>query len=146
YSGTVYGAGILALGGPGHGTGIKASGATRVIGGSYLNSPYQWGVGVWGTGYNYSSDDNATAIGVYGYGVSYGNSQGSWGGYFDGDVGGYDFIPISDAKAKKNVRPLGNTLDKVMQIVPRAYEMDEAFTRQKKESGESIGLIAQELE
>jgi len=86
----------------------------------------------------------ANAIGVYGQAYAYNGT--AWAGYFDGNVGAWDFITTSDLSAKTNVRPLTPTLDKVLRLSPKTYQLSASYTGQKKDSPETIGLIAQELE
>jgi hypothetical protein len=89
--------------------------------------------------------DNATnAYAVFG-------SSPGYAGYFDGNVaitGTCSPCTISDEKTKKNVRDLEGSLDKVMALRPKSYEMraDEFAGKANLGEGRQYGLIAQELE
>lgn len=51
------------------------------------------------------------------------------------------YFNLSDARYKKDIKPLGNTIDKINSITPRSY----FFKSEDEESKRSIGFIAQEL-
>ncbi|MEM1000813.1 MAG: tail fiber domain-containing protein [Bacteroidota bacterium] len=65
-------------------------------------------------------------------------NQSSRGG-FDAVSGTYS--AISDRRLKKNIKPLDNVTDKIMQLRPTTY----LFKTQKDNEARNYGLIAQEL-
>jgi hypothetical protein len=84
-------------------------------------------------------------IGVYAQAYDY----GSYAGYFDGDVmvTGYLDNP-SDARFKKNVRPLAGGLEKILLLRPKSYEMKRQEYRDSLTlpAGNRMGLVAQDVE
>lgn len=65
--------------------------------------------------------------------------NGTVKGVIDGSTGVYSVF--SDRRLKKNIEPLGNTLDKVMALKPSKYH----FKTEGNSGSKHFGLIAQEL-
>lgn len=65
----------------------------------------------------------------------------------DLDVGGNGVFNTSDRKFKDNIKPISESMDKIMQLKPSTYTFRrEAFPDMNLPQGEHMGLIAQELE
>ncbi len=120
------------------------------------------GVGVHGKGpygvYGRSDDGGYEAIGVIGEAVGgfynigvYGNAwygYENWAGYFEGSVIAHEYLTFSDERAKRNIAPMASSLDRVMRVRPRTYEMSPAFSARGKSPATHprFGVVAQELE
>jgi hypothetical protein len=67
--------------------------------------------------------------------------------YNDVAMGGFDntngnYTPVSDFRLKKNIQPMNNMLNIVMQLQPKTYQMKN----ENNSNSISYGLIAQEVE
>lgn len=72
-----------------------------------------------------------------------GKLNGLW--RFNGSV--ICVAPCSDSAAKKNIKPLSNSLDKILSLNGVSFDWNEAIVpRKAKTEGKQIGLIAQEVE
>lgn len=98
-----------------------------------------------------TNSSGAIGYGVYGWvdaksGGSTGN--GSYAGYFSGDVFAVGSYYGSDAKLKENIRPLENSLDVINKLHPKTYtfKQGEEFLGLNFREGTQYGLIAQDLE
>jgi len=86
---------------------------------------------------------------MYNYGI-YGEASGNFAqaGFFNGDVwrtGNDNFS--SDRKLKSDIKPLVNSLTKIMKLKPSTYMFKtEEFKEMHLPKGPQMGLIAQELE
>jgi hypothetical protein len=69
--------------------------------------------------------------------LRYINNVKTYFSYVDGSL-----HPVSDARIKTNVQPLGNVLEKLMQLQPVSYMKKNAAQGQKR----SIGFIAQQVQ
>lgn len=116
--------------------------------------------GAGGTAYGTSgvATGGTAAYGAYGnasgaslnYGV-YGTVSGSgtkYGVYSNGNFGGTgSYLYTSDRKLKKNIKPLNNVLDKLMQLKPALYDFRIGeFGNMNLAEGKHFGFIAQELQ
>lgn len=114
----------------------------HVIGGSAVNNANSYGLRIevpaghsaagfyWDFGIDNESGDEDLIF----------HSKNGCEAYFDDDDGAFGHS--SDMRLKKNIEPMGNVLDKVMQLKPSTYHMkSEADTDQKK-----IGFIAQDVQ
>lgn len=98
--------------------------------------------GVWGE----AEATSGTTYGLYGWG--HGGST-NWSGYFNGAAfcsSGY-WTP-SDQQFKENITPLNNSLDIINNLNPKKYtfKQSDEFLGMTFPTGDSYGLIAQELE
>ncbi len=115
--------------------------------------------GAGGTAYGTSgvATGGTAAYGAYGkasggslnYGV-YGTVSGSgtkYGVYCNGNFGGTGTnLYTSDKKLKKNIKPLNNVLDKLMQLKPAYYDFRVGeFGAMNLAEGKHFGFIAQEV-
>jgi hypothetical protein len=99
------------------------------------------GWGVWGT------SNSSDGIGIRGSVPTTGSWLG-YGGYFAGGIGYVNGLyNLSDARAKKNVAPLENALDKVRQLRGVTYQYDNANVGQFTggDTRTYTGFIAQEV-
>jgi hypothetical protein len=97
-------------------------------------------IGVFGDGSAGFANGNTRAI----YGIA---PSGDWAGFFNGDVfrSGTDNF-TSDKRLKKDIQPMTNMLDIVMQLKPSSYEYNkEASKTLMLPKGKQVGFIAQEL-
>ncbi|MCC6286799.1 MAG: tail fiber domain-containing protein [Chitinophagaceae bacterium] len=54
---------------------------------------------------------------------------------------------LSDAKIKKNIEPIDNSLQRIMQLEPKKYEYNVSdFKHLKLQAGSQYGFIAEELQ
>lgn len=127
----------------------NVSGTFNAVGGATSNTA---GVGLYGvhlsaTGQGLASwgiSNSSDAIGVRGQVPTTGTWLG-YGGYFSGGLGYVNGLyNLSDSRAKKNVQPLSNSLDKLLQLKGYTYQYNEAsgLSDDKKTY---IGFIAQEV-
>jgi hypothetical protein len=126
-----------------NGPGVTGHGSLGVLGVGMAGAGSD-GIGVYALGVG-----GSTAYGIIATGQSGGSE--SWAGWFDGNVaitGTCSPCVISDARTKKNIRPLRGSLKKVLAMEARSYEMrnNEYTTTMKLSEGPQNGLIAQELE
>ncbi|OFY08521.1 MAG: hypothetical protein A2W93_01170 [Bacteroidetes bacterium GWF2_43_63] len=89
--------------------------------------------------------NNGAGYGVYGSS----NSNSGWGGYFIGDI--YvdaSVFTASDERWKKEIKPIENALDAVMQLEPKSYKWraDEFPGKHFDPEKTSFGFVAQDLE
>ena len=98
------------------------------------------GHGVEGTGVEGWSD---FWTGVYGH-----TDEGSWAGYFDGDVYTTGTYQSSDEKLKQNIKDLPAAMDIIKQLHPKTYQFkaDGNYKSMKLPQGMHYGLIAQDVE
>ncbi len=94
------------------------------------------GIGVTGT-----STDN---YGVFG---STGNTN-SYAGYFSGNVYSTGAFQTSDARLKKNIKPLENGMDIINRLEPKSYEFknEAGYAGLHLPKGNHFGLLAQDVE
>jgi hypothetical protein len=114
------------------------------------NRDYGYCIGVWGTAYasrtSIGGRFDAVSSAVQNIGV-YSTAAG-WAGYFVGNVyrSGTDNF-TSDRKLKQDIKPLSNSLDKLMKLKPSTYTFKtEEYNMMHLPEGKQMGLIAQELE
>lgn len=67
--------------------------------------------------------------------------------YNDASMGAFDntngnYVPVSDMRLKKNIQPMNNMLDIVMELQPKTYQMKN----ENNPNNISYGLIAQDVE
>lgn len=95
------------------------------------------GAGVRGISFN-------SSVGVSGQEISY----VGWGVRADGDVGTTgNYFLISDGRVKKDILPIGNALNKVMELKGVSYNYDtEKFKKFTLNPRHQLGFIAQDLE
>jgi hypothetical protein len=69
-------------------------------------------------------------------------------GVFDGTVYGTAFVTTSDARLKDNIKPMQNSMEKLMQLAPKTYTYitDDKVKQMNLPEGEQYGLLAQDLE
>jgi hypothetical protein len=113
-------------------------------------------LGVYGTGfdgefYNYGvyGDARNGQITVGVYGKASGGSSNNYAVYASGDLAYTgSLINASDAKLKENILPLTGSLNKLMQLKPKAFNFtsDDQYAHMNLPTGEHYGLIAQEVE
>lgn len=60
-------------------------------------------------------------------------------GAFDNTNGNY--VPVSDMRLKKNIQPIGDMLNLIMELQPKTYQMNN-----NNSNALTYGLIAQEVE
>jgi hypothetical protein len=87
--------------------------------------------------------------GNYNYGIhASASGVNTIAGYFSGNVYVTGTVTQgSDLALKKNVKPLGQTLGKVMSLKPKSYEMNqEGHKSMNLAPGTKFGLIAQEVQ
>lgn len=90
---------------------------------------------------------DTNAVGSLNIGV-YGEADGAemnWAGYFVGDVFASEQYLISDRRMKKNIRPLKDGLETIMQLEGHSYEFKEGNPFHQS-SGTHYGFVAQEVE
>ena len=153
-----YGTGVVGQGGW---MGVNGVATTAGNGGRYGGYFQAFGgigsnIGVYGTSQAQGST-TATTFGVYGtasYGPTaigvYGSASGSptnWGVYSNGNIGYVgQVLNASDVRLKKNVTPLSNSLEGVMNLKPKKYEYrSEEFPKMGLAKGERFGLLAQDV-
>lgn len=101
-----------------------------------------------GGGAPYPGTCCGTNVGVWGTTGGY-CSNNSWAGFFDGDVGYTgSLIHVSDKKLKKDIKPMGNMMEKIMLLKPSTFTFkeDAEYKDMNLPKGNQFGLIAQELE
>jgi hypothetical protein len=82
--------------------------------------------------------------GVYSY-ASGGSSN--WAFYSSGDSYATGFWQSSDERLKKNIIPVENAIDRLMQLKPRSYDFKtDEYDFMHLPAGKQYGFIAQELE
>jgi hypothetical protein len=144
-----YSYGLYALANSGYG--VWASGDVGVSG--YSSGSY--GIGVSGVTVSWSGSNKGVNAYAYGGDAAYGIYAGAdgasqnWAGYFSGDVHVTGTLSwVSDARFKRNVRPVTQGLEKVMALRPKTYEMkvEEFKERIHLAEGGQYGLIAEEVE
>lgn len=116
--------------------------------------------GAGGTAYGTSgvATGGTAGYGAYGkasgaslnYGV-YGTVTGSgtkYGVYSNGNFGGTgSYLYTSDKKLKKNIKPLQNVMDKIMQLKPAVYDFRVGeFGAMNLAEGKHFGFLAQEVQ
>lgn len=150
----VYGSNLRTNGG----SGVTGIGFNGVVGQAQSGQGY----GLYGVNANPANGTTILGIGTYGLGFNgiYGqttNVTQGWAGYFTADIGvdgaGYalgGWINASDARLKRNVRPIDGALAKVRLLEGRHYQLE---TPSRNEQGDIVqksrpqyGLIAQDLE
>ena len=98
--------------------------------------------------------DSHTGIGVRGvsdssYGI-FGNTGNSlsYAGYFNGNVFSTGNFQTSDARLKRNIKPLENGMEIINQLQPKIYEFrkDGKYALLNLPDGNHYGLLAQDLE
>jgi hypothetical protein len=102
------------------------------------------GVGVWG-----EANNAGTGVGVWGVN----SNAGGWAGYFSGRLGvtgtpfanQTTFALFSDARLKKNVKPLEGALEKLLQLRGVTFEWKNPAEHGNLE-GRQTGFIAQDVE
>lgn len=69
-------------------------------------------------------------------------------GVFDGTVYGTAFVTTSDARLKENIKPMQNSMEKLMLLAPKTYTYisDDKVKQMNLPGGEQYGLLAQDLE
>ncbi len=131
--------------------GITKNGGKAIEGwasnGSNAYGLYGWANGA-STNYAvYASANSGTSYGIWA-------SGGTYAGYFSGNLhvtgtasrpGGGAWTDSSDKRLKKNIRPLGSTLDRILQLRGVAYEWKKPEEHGNL-TGPQIGMIAQEVE
>ena len=135
-------------GGTGGGYSSRYAGYFQASGGTYSNhgvyshasgsGTYSYGIAAIGSGSTYN----------YGiYASAYGGSA-NWAAYLVGDVvmTGTIYTP-SDRKFKRDIAPIGRTLEKVMRLSPSSYTFKtDKHKNMNFPQSQQIGLIAQEVE
>ena len=80
-------------------------------------------------------------------GVGYNFAPTNYAAAFNGSIFANGNYVSSDARYKKNIAPLGNALDSVLNLRGVSYEWDKAkFPTQNFGEGKQMGFIAQEIE
>src|SRR5690606_19151887 len=97
------------------------------------------------------TNDGVTNAGIYGDDGSGGSgwtgSPQMWAGYFNGAVWATSGYNPSDRKLKSDIKPIKNSLDKLMLLKPSAYNYKtDDFPAMSLPHGNQMGFIAQELE
>lgn len=124
---------------PFYGIGVSADGGYIGLRGRSMASGSGTRIGVRadasGGGWNYGIHASASGINTI-------------SGYFSGNVYVTGTVTQgSDLALKKNVRPMGGALVKVMGLKPKSYEMNQADHKAMNlPSGTKFGLIAQEVQ
>ena len=126
---------------PSYGIGVKGEGSYMgvfAIGGGSTSTFSRYGVYATASG-------GGTNYGIYAYAPTSGSS---YAGYFAGNVRVTGTITsASDKKLKKNILPLGPSLDKVTQLLPKTYVMRTTeFPTLGLAEGLQDGLIAEDVE
>ncbi len=161
----VQGKGVYGVWGIGNSTGVYAQGGPYGVygqGSSYGVFGYSaTGYGLYGFGSTYGVYGEGAPTGVYGHGNNYGvygygnnygvyGSGGSYGvysggnAYVDGNLSCLTLTQRSDARLKRNIRPLSNSLGKLLALRGVTFE----WKKQDKHTpaGPQIGFVAQEVE
>ena len=88
----------------------------------------------------FASSDSSN--GLYAY------SGSTYAGYFSGDVYSTGIYQTSDARLKKNVKPLESGLDIINQLQPKSYEFttEGNYAKLNLPKGSHYGLLAQDIE
>lgn len=127
---------------PGFGIGVYGTGGYKGVEGFANGTSY--------TGGTFGVIGNSTGTAGSRYGV-YGSASGgttNYGVYCVG-TGAYttSWIQASDSKFKENVKPLSGTLQKVLQLEPKTYNLkSKEYSFMGFSDQLQIGLIAQEVE
>ncbi|NTX09064.1 tail fiber domain-containing protein [Myxococcus sp. CA040A] len=109
--------------------------AAAVIGKDYINNPITYAAHL--TGKSYFSD------GIF---VASGASTSGIAARFNGDVLASAYYTFSDARLKKDIRPLPEALERLMQLQPKTYSYSGPASALSTRHGEEMGLVAQEVE
>lgn len=125
-----------------------------------------YGIGVWGNGVdygvygysyegtgvnalNYADNNYALYVSANNYRGMYCEGGSGWyTAYFNGDVYATGVFQSSDARLKKNVKPVDNALDIINKLQPKNYEFrnDGNYSLMHLPKGSHYGLLAQEVE
>lgn len=123
----------------------KASNSRQNIGGDFVVT----GTGGTPAHYGVRSTVNCSSSGTnYGIYASASGGSSNLAGHFVGNVSrtGTDNF-TSDRKLKNDIKPLTNSLDKLMRLKPSTYTFKtEEYKAMNLPSGNQMGLIAQDLE
>lgn len=109
--------------------------ASALIARDDINSPLTYAAHL--SGKSYFSD------GVY---VASGASTNGFAGSFNGALLASAFYSLSDARLKKDIRPLPSALERLVQLKPKTYTYAGAASSPGMRKGEEMGLLAQEVE
>jgi hypothetical protein len=86
-------------------------------------------------------NNGASAYGIYGI------SSSGFAGYFEGNVHSTGVITqASDQKLKENIKPIDETLDKILLLKPSSFNFKNEYKRMNLPQGEQTGFIAQDME
>ncbi len=111
--------------------------------GVYGYAPASGGVGVRGDGYAYGLYGYNTATGYYGLvGYSSYTIYGNGNGYLSGSMTASGYYYSSDARLKKDIEPLADSLAKVLKLQPVTYEWKDS----SRGAGMQLGFIAQQVQ
>ena len=123
---------------------------------SYAHSTNNYGiyassdinVSIWGQSKNQTAVvgyDSGNGTGVYGFSPSgygvFGQSSTGYAGYFDGKVGAFSFVTLSDRNAKTGFKPVDG--GSVLELVSRLPITSWAFKQDPKQR--HIGPMAQDF-
>ena len=88
--------------------------------------------------------ESTTNYGIYGI---TGNAS-TFAGYFSGDVYSTGTFQTSDARLKKNIKPLENGMDIINRLEPKTYQFknEGAYEGLHLPAGNHFGLLAQDVE
>jgi endosialidase-like protein len=156
------------------GAGMSGTGVIGVYGSSTASNGYGvegsstasdgvYGVATAGSTAGVHGYGGSTSWGVHGEvtGAStavYGDntSTSGWSGYFNGNVYAQNCVSVngdpilgscsSDARLKKNIRPLTGAVEQLLKLRPVTFEWIDAQTNAGHTSGTKKGFIAQEVE
>lgn len=126
---------------PSYGVGVQGEGSFRGV--------TALGTGATSTFNRYGVYANASgATTNYGIWAQAPTSSGSYAGYFNGNVRYTGTLTgPSDKKLKKNILPMGPTLDKIGKLQPKTFAMrTDEFPGLGLPTGPQMGLIAQEVD
>ena len=126
---------------PAYGIGVQGEGSYKgvlAIGTGATSTYNRYGV--------YAVASGATVN--YGIWASAPTSSGSYAGYFNGNLRYTGSLTgPSDKKLKKNILPMGPTLEKVAKLQPKTFVMrTDEFPGLGLPSGPQMGLIAQDVD
>lgn len=160
FTGTVDRTAVVAtsINADGYGIGIQSNGGyigtlASGLGGAYagtVNGVIGQAIGTGGSrigvnGQAYNSANNNTGL-MYGVFATANGGSFNAAGYFDGDVYAGAYLSTSDRKFKKDIQPLQDALDKIMQLKPARYEFDQAkFKGMHLPKGRQLGFVADEM-
>jgi hypothetical protein len=135
--------------------GIYGEGGTGVFGSGMTGVEGDGMTGVYGTGYSGVTGQNwdgSSGYGVSGYSTEgigiYGNSSGSYAGYFEGNVYSTGTYLGSDRTLKQDITDVTSAMTLIGKLQPKSYTYrhDGNYKLMNLPAGTHYGLIAQDVE